>query len=90
VGPLGKVSIYNRPRPVGRAWVGQVVNVGFDAEDGCWVVTADDGQELRRIEAPEVSRDAVMGLRMGYRLPCRPAPHADPVGREGEEEPPHA
>jgi hypothetical protein len=88
VDPLGKVSLYNRPRPVGRAWIGQVVNVGFDAEDGCWVVTADDGQELRRIEAPEVSREAVIGLRMCYRLPCRPAPHADPVGRE-EEEPAH-
>ena len=87
VDPLGKVSLYNRPRPVGRAWVGQVVNVAFDAEDSCWVVTADAGQELRRIEAPEVSREAVMGLRMCYRLPCRPAPHADPVGRE-EEKPP--
>jgi hypothetical protein len=89
VDPLGKVSIYNRPRPVGRAWIGQVANVGFDAEDGSWVVTADDGQELRRIEAPEVSREAVRGLRMCYRLPCRPAPHADPVGRAGEGEAAH-
>jgi hypothetical protein len=87
VDPLGKVSIYNRPRPVGRAWIGKVVNVGFDAEDGCWVVTTDDGQELRRIEAPEVSREAIRGLRMCYRPTCRPTPHADPVGREGEEWP---
>ena len=89
VDPLGKVSLYNRPRPVGRAWVGKVVNVGFDAEDGCWRGTADAGQELRRIEASEVSREAVMELRMCYRLPCRPAPHADPVGREGEADQPH-
>jgi hypothetical protein len=87
VDPLGKVSICNRPRPVGRAWVGQVVNVGFDAEACCWVVTADDGQERRRVEAPEVSEEAVMGLRMCYRPSCRPAPCVDAVGRRGERMP---
>jgi hypothetical protein len=81
VDPLGKVSLYNRPRPVSRAWVGRVVNVGFDADEGCWVATADDGQELRRIAAPEVSREAVIGLRMCYRIAGRPAPAVDPVGR---------
>jgi hypothetical protein len=86
VDPLGKVSVYNRPRPVSRAWIGKGVNVGFDAQECCWVATADDGEELRRIPAPEVSREAVMGLRMCYRLPCRAAPHADPVGRDGEGE----
>ena len=88
VGPLGKVSIYNRPRPVSRAWVGKEVNVGFDAQGCCWVATADDGQELRRIPAPEVSREAVMALRMCYRLPCRPAPHAGPVSRDEEAKAP--
>src|SRR4051812_35011400 len=58
----GKVSIYNRARPVGAAWMGKEVNVGFDPEECCWVARADDGQELRRVEAPEVSREAVMGL----------------------------
>ncbi len=82
VDPLGKVSIYNRPRPVGRAWIGKVVNVGFDAEDRCWVVTADDGQELRRIETSEVRGEAVRALRMCYRVPCRPAPCVDAVSRE--------
>jgi len=86
VDPLGKVSIYNRPRPVGRAWIGKVVNVGFDAEDCSWVVTADDGQELRRIEASEVNQEAVRALRMCYRVPCRPAPRVDAVGRRGETE----
>ncbi len=81
VDPLGKVSLYNRPRPVSRAWIGRVVNVGFDADEACWVVTADDGQELRRIAAPEVSREAVMGLHMCYRIASRPAPAVDPVGR---------
>jgi hypothetical protein len=81
VDPLGKVSLYNRPRSVGRAWIGRVVNVGFDADEGCWVVTADDGQELRRIAAPEVSREAVVGLRMCYRVATRAAPCVDAVGR---------
>jgi hypothetical protein len=57
VDPLVKVSVYNRPRRVSRAWIGGVVNVGFDAEESCCVATADDGQELRRIDAPEVSRE---------------------------------
>jgi hypothetical protein len=64
-----------------------VVYAGFNSEECCWVATADDGQELRRIEATAVSRGAGMGLRMSYRLPCRPAPHADPVGRVGEAKP---
>ena len=85
VDPLGKVSIDNRPRPVSRAWIGKVVDVGFDAHVCCWVATADNGEELRRIPAPEVSRDAVMGLRVCYRLPCRPAPYAEAVGRDGED-----
>jgi hypothetical protein len=84
VDPQGKVSIYNRPRPVGRAWSGKVLNVGFDPDECCWVVTADGGQELRRIAAPEVSREAVAGLRMCYRLPCRPAPHVEAVRRDGD------
>jgi len=88
VDPLGKVSIYNRPRPVGRTWIGRVVNVGFDADECCWVVTADDGQELRRIAAPEVSREAVLRLRMCYRSPGRPPPVVAAVGRDGQPEPP--
>jgi hypothetical protein len=87
VDPLGKVSVYNRPRPVGRTWVGKVVNVGFDADECCWVVTADDGQELRRIAAREVSRETVIGLRMCYRSPGRPPPDVAAVGRDGETEP---
>jgi hypothetical protein len=81
VDPLGRVSLYNRPRPVSRAWIGRVLNVDFDADEGCWVVTADDGQQLRHIAAPEVSREAVMGLRMCYRVASRAAPCIDAVGR---------
>lgn len=88
VDPPGKVSIYSRPRPVSRAWVGKMVNVGFGAPECCRAATADDGQELRRIPAPAVSREAVMALRMCYRRPCRPAPHAEPVGRDEEAKPP--
>jgi hypothetical protein len=87
VDPLGKVSMYNRPRPVGRAWIGTVVNVGFDAQECCWVATADNGEKLRRMPAPEGSREAVLGLRMCYRRPCRPAPHAEAGGREEEVKP---
>jgi hypothetical protein len=64
-----------------------VVNIGFDADEGFWVATADDGQELRRIAAPEVSREAVMGLRMCYRIASRPAPAVDPVGRAADARP---
>jgi hypothetical protein len=77
----GKISVYNTQRFVGREFSGRWVWVQFDPVDVRWVVMDEAGLELRRVEAPEVCPEAVMGLRMMYRLPCRPAPCAAPVGR---------
>jgi hypothetical protein len=88
VDPLGKVSPYNRPRPGGQAWIGKVVNIGFDADEGCWVATADKDLELRQTAAPEVSREAVMGLQRCYGIASRPAPAVDPLGRAADARPP--
>jgi hypothetical protein len=83
----GKISIYNTQRFIGRERKGEWVWVTFDPVERRWVVADERGQEIRRVDAPEVSREAVIGMRMCYRVPCRPAPSAQPVGRgpaEGE------
>jgi hypothetical protein len=82
VDPQGKIRVYNTPRSVGRDRIGQWVWVSLDPEERRWVVADERGLEIRRVDAPEVSREAVMGLKMCYRLPCRPAPSAEPVARD--------
>jgi len=77
----GKISLYNARRFIGRERKGEWVWVTFDPVERRWVVSEEEGQEIRRCDAPEVSREAIMGLRMCYHVPCRPAAHAEPVGR---------
>jgi hypothetical protein len=86
VDPQGKIRVYNTPRSVGRDRIGQWVWVGLDAEERRWVIADERGLEIRRVEAPEVSRQAIMGLKMCYRLPSRPAPSAEPVSRKASTE----
>jgi hypothetical protein len=81
----GKISVYNTQRFVGREFTGRMVWVTFDPVEVQWLVSDETGHQLRRVPAPEVSRDAVIGMRMMYRLPCRPAPRADPVARDEEQ-----
>jgi hypothetical protein len=77
----GKIRVYNTQRSVGRDRVGQWVWVSLDAEESRWVIADDRGLEIRRVEAPELSREAVRGLKMCYRQPCRPAPNVGPAKR---------
>lgn len=83
VDPQGKIRVYNTPRSVGRDRGGRWVWVSLDAEERRWVIADERGLEIRRVEAPEVSREAIMGLKMCYRLPSRPAPSVPPVERRG-------
>lgn len=80
----GKISVYNTQRYVGREYAGRWVWVRLDPVEVKWLVLDDANRELRRVDAPEVSRAAVIGMRMMYRLPCRPAPSAAPVRRAGD------
>jgi len=77
----GKISVYNTQRFIGRDRKGQSVYVTFDPVEMRWVVCDEQGTEIRRCDAPEVSREAIIGLRMCYAVPCRPAAYAEPVGR---------
>jgi hypothetical protein len=74
VGADGKVSLYDRPRSVGRAWAGQVVYVTLDAETREWVVSAADGRTARRLRADELSRERIVSLTVARSRPDREAP----------------
>ncbi len=43
------------------------------------MVADEAGREFRRVEATELTADAVRGLAMVYRSQTRPAPQSDPV-----------
>jgi hypothetical protein len=86
VDPQGKIRVYNTPRSVGRDRIGPWVWVSLDAEERRWVIADERGLEIRRVEAPEVSREALMGLKLWYRLPSRPAPSAEPVSSKASTE----
>jgi hypothetical protein len=79
VDPRGKIRVYNTQRSVGRDRIGQWVWVSLDAEERRWVIADERGLEIRRVDAPEVSRAAVMGLKMCYRIPSRPPSAVDPT-----------
>jgi hypothetical protein len=60
----GKVSVYNRPYSVGVVWTGRTVWVGFDPVEGKWTFQDEHGHEIRRREAPELSRESVCGMEV--------------------------
>lgn len=62
VDKVGRISLYNRPLGVGRAWAGQEVVVGFDADAAAWIVQDAAGHLIRRWPAPELSRARIRRL----------------------------
>jgi hypothetical protein len=60
----GKVSVYNRNVYVGVVNRGRDVWVQFDPEQGCWLFSDSQGQQLRTAPAPEVSAESICGLRI--------------------------
>lgn len=63
----GKVSVYNRPHSVGIAWAGRTVWVGFDPLKGQWTFQDEQGHEIRRQAAEELSRESVCGMEVTHR-----------------------
>ena len=63
----GKLSVYNRPYSVGVAWASRTVWVGFDPLEGAWTFQDENGYEIRRQVARELSRDSVMGMEVTLR-----------------------
>ncbi len=60
----GKVSLYDRGHWVGKQWVGQQVYVSLDPDLQEWVFAAEDGRELRRRPAAELTQVNIMSLRV--------------------------
>lgn len=72
VDQVGRISLYNRPLGVGRAWAGQHVVVTFDCHRVEWVIHDARGAELRRHPAPELRRHRIRTMTVAGRRP--PAP----------------
>jgi len=60
----GKVSLYDRGHWIGKQWAGQQVYVSLDPDLREWVFAAEDGREIRRRPAAELTRANIMGLRV--------------------------
>jgi hypothetical protein len=63
----GKVSLYNRPYGVGLKWSGRTIWVGFDAETGEWMFQDEEGREIRRQTASELSAERIRALEVTNR-----------------------
>ena len=79
VDPQGKYRVSNNQRFVGRERAGQFVWVSLDPVERRWVVADESGREFRRVEATELTTEAVCRLRMVYRTLTRPSPQTEPV-----------
>jgi hypothetical protein len=62
VGPGGSVGLYDRARYVGRQYAGHSVQVQYDPQAHRWVISDLQGRELRRHEAPEISRETIVKM----------------------------
>lgn len=73
----GKVSLYDRGHWIGKQWAGQLVYVSLDPDLCEWVFAAEDGREIRRRPASELTRENIIGLCV-----ARPRGRARPEGQE--------
>lgn len=67
VDKAGRISVYNRPLGVGKAWTGRDVALQFDAKTVAWVVRDERGTELARHPAPELSRERILALDVSHK-----------------------
>lgn len=65
VGSGGSVGVYDRARYVGRQYAGRLVQVQYDPQAHGWLISDYRGRELRRHEAPEISREQIARLTPG-------------------------
>ena len=63
----GMVSVYHRNQYVGALHRGRTVYVMFDPGSIEWVFADEAGHQLRCRPAPEISREAILGLRVTHR-----------------------
>jgi hypothetical protein len=61
----GVIWIYGEPRNLGRAHGREEVRARFETSDRQWVVTDLGGGELKRLPAPELTRERILTLDVG-------------------------
>jgi len=84
VDKVGRISLYNRARSVGRRWAGQAVSVRVVVREDSplWEITATDGTVLAVHAATELSRERILALEVSHRRIRRPKAKA-PARKEG-------
>jgi hypothetical protein len=70
----GAIWLYGWGRGLGRAHRGKEVYIRFDPSARQWVVSDHQGQELKRLEAEELSRKRILSLTVGHQRPDRKRP----------------
>jgi len=60
----GHVSVYDKGYYVGTAYRGQSVYVELDPSAREWVITDQEGRQLRRHPARQLTRERIVGLRL--------------------------
>jgi hypothetical protein len=67
VGASGSISIYDRDLYVGVRHKAKIVHVMFDPVAGEWVVSDDEGRQLSRQAAAEITRERILSLTVSRR-----------------------
>ena len=67
----GAIWLYGWGRTLGRAHRGTEVCVRFDRPSRYWVVSNNQGEELKRLPAEELSRERILALEVGRKRPRR-------------------
>jgi hypothetical protein len=62
VSATGHMKVYHRRHYVGKQYAGQSVQVPYDPDREQWLVSDEMGRELRRYQAPEISREEIVKL----------------------------
>ena len=71
VDQVGRITLYNRPYGVGRAYAGQQVWVRFEAATHMWVIRGAEGQEWARHPAQEIALETICRLEVSQVKPSR-------------------
>lgn len=67
VGASGSISVYNRPVYVGVVHNRKSVNVMFDPGTSEWLIADDQGLQLGRRRAGEITREQIMAMTVTRR-----------------------
>jgi hypothetical protein len=62
VDATGHVTVYDHGRYVGKQYAQQYVQVQYDPDGHQWLISDQEGREIRRHVAPEISREEIFKL----------------------------